>query len=741
MSHIRREYLRELGFSIGSEQMSTINVNVNVVEDIQSPPLSPKEKCLERSFQVAIFIGCTFSVFMYVKSQKNVYFFSFSIFLLVGLLGSFYSIFRQLMLFHAIRERLMRMEQQRAQRNRQSRIKRFNYDPQAPPPIRAKWLADMVTQAQAFETCCICLSQFDPGDDLSLVVPCLHVFHEGCLQEWLNNQGRCPYCKANLDLSLMSIERRLSLSSLWSFRRHASLSSRRHDSLSSSNSRRALISSSRSARHLPSFWGLWDDNSRPLPQRISVSGRSVDAQERSFNSYPQRRIVNHGNSRCCSMSERSVHRDSTQSTMLPTVTMDDHDASSLYDASCPSYSMRIEPHAHLASSHGVQTIGVPRHHHPFGNPGNQNLACSCFARNIQFEQPLHDSWGMDEGIESHDLGLYATFPANSSTNIHRHHHFASPSHQDNRQLQRYTSRNGDSCALQPGLFSVKSAAPRNSFSFSNKSGDDSPWQHGPEYSTTEKRCYNIGYNTCCKNHSHQNLRAFGEEKGLAVESLHPDDLNETYPVYVDSRGKSTNFLHRPKSAMIIPIAESPRDEKNECTRHEHSSLIFPESESQKRAGKKVSESSHYVGKMASSCDFEQKLPGEKGLKSEDASEKSLFRKSFQERNSSSSDGEAVVISDIGSFQFKKTISIVTPFSDNLSDSIANKGDPCKGKSSQSLTLKPDETVCAPSSNLSESSSDQTRSLSGTRSNIQSQLSIISRYSGAQTRSRSRSRTS
>ena len=47
------------------------------------------------------------------------------------------------------------------------------------------------------ETCGICLLEFEPGDRL-IQTPCEHVFHDGCLQEWLMVKLQCPTCRSEL---------------------------------------------------------------------------------------------------------------------------------------------------------------------------------------------------------------------------------------------------------------------------------------------------------------------------------------------------------------------------------------------------------------------------------------------------------------------------------------------------------------------------------------------------------------
>lgn len=48
--------------------------------------------------------------------------------------------------------------------------------------------------------CSICLEEFKSGDKRK-IMPCLHGFHENCLDQWLHTNGSCPICKHRLNSS------------------------------------------------------------------------------------------------------------------------------------------------------------------------------------------------------------------------------------------------------------------------------------------------------------------------------------------------------------------------------------------------------------------------------------------------------------------------------------------------------------------------------------------------------------
>ena len=48
--------------------------------------------------------------------------------------------------------------------------------------------------------CVVCLSEFQIGDIIS-ALPCCHVFHTECINNWLKNELSCPVCKFEVTLS------------------------------------------------------------------------------------------------------------------------------------------------------------------------------------------------------------------------------------------------------------------------------------------------------------------------------------------------------------------------------------------------------------------------------------------------------------------------------------------------------------------------------------------------------------
>lgn len=42
--------------------------------------------------------------------------------------------------------------------------------------------------------CLICLEDFGDGDDV-MTLPCLHIYHKKCVEQWLGRDNSCPVCK------------------------------------------------------------------------------------------------------------------------------------------------------------------------------------------------------------------------------------------------------------------------------------------------------------------------------------------------------------------------------------------------------------------------------------------------------------------------------------------------------------------------------------------------------------------
>lgn len=62
---------------------------------------------------------------------------------------------------------------------------------------------DFLSPASSFQhknECCICLDHYGPGETVCVSKEkiCDHVFHQECIEEWLQNHDDCPLCRADL---------------------------------------------------------------------------------------------------------------------------------------------------------------------------------------------------------------------------------------------------------------------------------------------------------------------------------------------------------------------------------------------------------------------------------------------------------------------------------------------------------------------------------------------------------------
>lgn len=47
--------------------------------------------------------------------------------------------------------------------------------------------------------CSICLGQLEEGDPVRVMPNCMHLFHQDCIDTWLQSHATCPICRANVD--------------------------------------------------------------------------------------------------------------------------------------------------------------------------------------------------------------------------------------------------------------------------------------------------------------------------------------------------------------------------------------------------------------------------------------------------------------------------------------------------------------------------------------------------------------
>ncbi|KAJ9130248.1 hypothetical protein P3X46_025910 [Hevea brasiliensis] len=55
--------------------------------------------------------------------------------------------------------------------------------------------------------CAVCLAEFEDDDVLRLLTVCYHVFHQECIDLWLESHKTCPVCRSDLDLPRETLEK------------------------------------------------------------------------------------------------------------------------------------------------------------------------------------------------------------------------------------------------------------------------------------------------------------------------------------------------------------------------------------------------------------------------------------------------------------------------------------------------------------------------------------------------------
>ncbi|XP_035170169.1 E3 ubiquitin-protein ligase RNF165-like isoform X1 [Oxyura jamaicensis] len=53
------------------------------------------------------------------------------------------------------------------------------------------------------EKCTICLSMLEDGEDVRRL-PCMHLFHQVCVDQWLATSKKCPICRVDIETQLGS---------------------------------------------------------------------------------------------------------------------------------------------------------------------------------------------------------------------------------------------------------------------------------------------------------------------------------------------------------------------------------------------------------------------------------------------------------------------------------------------------------------------------------------------------------
>jgi len=111
-----------------------------------------------------------------------------------------------------------------------------------------------------FETCCICLDDFEEGDKLR-ILPCDHGYHYKCIDPWLlKNKRICPQCRKRV------------------FSRGSGYSGDSDDSDSTTNERSALIRPNNSSNSVGGTFGGPSTSTSATMERLQNTGASLVTQ-------------------------------------------------------------------------------------------------------------------------------------------------------------------------------------------------------------------------------------------------------------------------------------------------------------------------------------------------------------------------------------------------------------------------------------------------------------------------------
>ncbi|KAA0714491.1 E3 ubiquitin-protein ligase RNF165 [Triplophysa tibetana] len=102
-------------------------------------------------------------------------------------------------------EELLQLEDRLGNVNRgalQSTIERFTFPHKYKKrrPLELKIGMDE-EELDTDEKCTICLSMLEDGEDVRRL-PCMHLFHQACVDQWLATNKKCPICRVDIETQL-----------------------------------------------------------------------------------------------------------------------------------------------------------------------------------------------------------------------------------------------------------------------------------------------------------------------------------------------------------------------------------------------------------------------------------------------------------------------------------------------------------------------------------------------------------
>ncbi|TGZ61729.1 hypothetical protein CRM22_007849 [Opisthorchis felineus] len=95
-------------------------------------------------------------------------------------------------------------------KNIMRRLHRMLRNTLGPAPASKQQMSNLTTfelsvsEAASSGQCVICLEAFQPAT-LCIKLPCEHVYHQDCAQQWLLQHGLCPLCRKDLDGNVVQL--------------------------------------------------------------------------------------------------------------------------------------------------------------------------------------------------------------------------------------------------------------------------------------------------------------------------------------------------------------------------------------------------------------------------------------------------------------------------------------------------------------------------------------------------------
>ncbi|GAA43381.2 RING finger protein 126-A [Clonorchis sinensis] len=95
-------------------------------------------------------------------------------------------------------------------KNIMRRLHRMLRNTLGPAPASKQQMSNLTTfelsvsEATSNGQCVICLEAFQPAT-LCIKLPCEHVYHQDCAQQWLLQHGLCPLCRKDLDGNVIQL--------------------------------------------------------------------------------------------------------------------------------------------------------------------------------------------------------------------------------------------------------------------------------------------------------------------------------------------------------------------------------------------------------------------------------------------------------------------------------------------------------------------------------------------------------